>query len=60
MSDIRRRVKNVEKILNLNEEPVTVTIVQFGGVLPPDQVIGNTTTHYVMYDDMVKEQQESE
>jgi len=53
--DISRRVKNVEKRLNLNEKPETVTIVMFGGQLPPDRTEGNLTTHYLMYDEKAKQ-----
>ena len=55
MRDICRRVKNVEKRLNLNEKPKTVTIVQFGNELPPDRIEGNTTIHFVTYDEIGKQ-----
>jgi len=55
MRDMSRRVENVEKKLNLNEKHTTVTIVLFGGELPPDRTEGNFTTHYVMYDEKVKQ-----
>ena len=51
MRDICRRIKNIEKKLNLSEKPIAVTIVCFGGELPPDRTIGNLTTHFVMYDE---------
>jgi len=54
MRDISRRVNNIEKKLNLNEKPGTVTIVLFGDQLPPDRTEGNVTIHYVMYDEMAK------
>jgi len=54
MKDMSRRVKNVEKKLNLNEKHTTVTIVLFGGELPPDRTEGNFTTHYVMHDEIKK------
>jgi hypothetical protein len=50
MRDITRRVKNVEKRLNLSKKPIAVTIVYFGGELPPDRTEGNITYHHVMYD----------
>jgi len=50
MREIDRRIKNVEKRLNLNEKPKTVTTVQFGGELPPDRTEGNITYHHVMYE----------
>ena len=31
MTNIKGRIENIEKKLNLNEKPKTVTIVQFGG-----------------------------
>ena len=52
MRDFRRRIKNVEKRLNLKEEPKTITIVQFGRELSPDRTEGNITYHFVMYDEM--------
>jgi hypothetical protein len=54
MRDISRRIKNVEKRLVLNEKPITITIVQFGGQLPPDWTVGNTTYHLVHYDEIKK------
>ena len=52
MRDIGRRIENVEKRLNLKEEPKTVTIVQFGGELSPNRTEGNIAYHFVMYDEM--------
>ncbi len=54
MRNLNGRIKNVEKSLNLNEKPKTVTIVQFGGELPPDRIEGNTTIHFVKYDEIRK------
>ena len=51
MRDICRRIKNIEKKLNLSEKPKTVTIVQFGAQLPPDRTERNITYHFVMYDE---------
>ena len=55
MRDITRRLNKAEKALSLNEKPKTVTIVQFGGELPPDQIQGNITTQFVMYDEIEKQ-----
>ena len=55
MRDITRRIKNVEKKLALNEKPITITIVQFGNELTPDRIEGNTTIHFVRYDDIAKQ-----
>ena len=50
MRDISKRIKNIEKRLNLNEQPIVITIVKFGGQLPPDRTEGNVTYHFVMFD----------
>ncbi len=55
MRDIGRRLKNIEKRLNLGEKLVTITIVQFGGQLPPGRTEGNITYRYIMYDEKVKQ-----
>jgi hypothetical protein len=55
MSNITRRIKNVEKRLNLKEKPITITIVHFGGQLPPSRTEGNITYHHVMYDEKAKQ-----
>ena len=57
MRDINRRVKNVEKKLNLNKKPITIRIIDFGGggELPPDRTEGNITYHHVMYEEIVRE-----
>lgn len=55
MRNISRRVKNVEKRLNLKEKPITITIVQFGSELPPDRTEGNITYHFVMFDEIEKQ-----
>jgi len=51
MTNIKRRIENIEDKLNLNERSKTVTIVQFGGELPPERTVGNMTIHYVRYDE---------
>ncbi len=48
MSDICRRLKKAEKELNVNQEHKAVTIVHFGGTLPPDRIEGNITYHFVI------------
>ncbi len=55
MRDISRRVKNVEKRLNLSEKPITITIVKYGGQLLPDKTVGNITYHFVMFDEIEKQ-----
>ncbi len=50
MKDMSRRIEKVEKRLNLSEKHKTVTIVQFGGELPPDRIEGNATYHFVMFE----------
>jgi len=55
MIDMSRRLKSIEKKLNLKEETETITIVQFGGELPPDRTNGNTAIHFVLYDEICNE-----
>ncbi len=50
MVNMKRRMEKIEDKLNLSEKPKTVTIVQFGGELPPDRTEGNITYHFVMYE----------
>lgn len=50
MSNISRRVIQVEKKLKRNESPMMITVVQYGGDLPPDRTEGRITTHFVKYD----------
>ena len=60
MSDLNRRLKKIEKSLNVDNEQRVVEIVMFcDGILPPDHCEGNITTHYVRFDDICskKEQQ---
>jgi len=49
MSDMNRRLKKVEKALNVGqEEQRVVEIVMFcDGELPPDHTRGNITIHHV-------------
>ena len=55
MYDINRRLKKIEKAVNVGqEEQKVVEIVVFGGELPPDHTFGNTTIHHVAYEDIVK------
>jgi hypothetical protein len=60
MHEIRRRIKNVEKRLNLGEEHKTVLLIQYGGELPPDRTVGNMTIQHVMYDGAAAENGEIE
>ena len=50
MTNIKRRIKKIEDKLNLSEKPKTVTIVLFGGDLPPGRIEGNTTYQFVMFE----------
>jgi hypothetical protein len=50
MTNMKRRIKNIEDKLNLSEKPITVKIVCFGGELLPDRTQGNITIQYVMYE----------
>ncbi len=50
MSNISRRINKVEKTLKLNESPMAITVVQYGGDLPPDRTEGSITNHFVKYD----------
>ena len=56
MSNMNRRLKKVEKVLNLNEdERPTPAIVFFGGgELPPDPL----GIHYVSYEEICKEKEQ--
>ena len=51
MRDISRRIKNVENRLNLSEKSITITIVMFGGELPPDRKEGNINLHFELYEE---------
>ena len=59
MRNLTRRLNKAEKALNLNEKPKTVTIVLFGGALLPDRTEGNITYHFVLYDEIEKEQRKT-
>ena len=59
MRNLTRRLNEAEKALNLNEKPKTVTIVLFGGELLPDRTEGNITYHFVLYDEIEKEQRKT-
>lgn len=54
MSNLDRRLKKVEKALNIKkEEKRVVEIVIFcDGELPPEQTYGNITIRNVRYDDI--------
>jgi hypothetical protein len=59
MSNLNRRLKKVEKTLNVDKEQLIVEIVRFSdGPLPPEHTDGNITTRYVRYDDICKEKAE--
>jgi hypothetical protein len=49
MRDISRRIKNVENRLNLSEKSITITIVLFGGELPPDRKEAGINVHFELY-----------
>ena len=50
MHNLSRRVTNLEKKLNVDQEHLTVNITYYGsGELPPDHTEGNITCHYVRY-----------
>jgi hypothetical protein len=55
MSDLNRRLKKVEKTLNIDNEQRVAEIVMFNdGPLPPDQTYGNLTIRHVRYSDVIK------
>ena len=56
MHGLRRRIKNVEKSLNLGGEHIIVVVTHYGGELPPEQTVGNMTIRHVMYDGAGKAQ----
>jgi hypothetical protein len=57
MRDISRRIEKVEKILNLNREPIVIDVIDYYGEdnvdLPPDHTEGNITVQHVRYDNGV-------
>lgn len=55
MKSIERRLAKIEDELNVGKEHITVTIILFGGELPPDRTEGNRTYHHVMYDKKAKQ-----
>jgi hypothetical protein len=55
MSDLNRRLKKVEKTLNVDKEQHVAEIVMFNdGTLPPDKTYGNLTICHVRYSDICK------
>ena len=55
MSDLNRRLKRVEKTLNLDKEQRVAEIILFSdGPLPPDEIRGNQTIRHVRYSDVIK------
>lgn len=58
MSDMNRRLKKIEKTLNVDKEQRVAEIVMFcTGQLPSDQTHGNLTIRHVRYDDICKEKE---
>lgn len=52
MTDLNRRLKKVEKALNVDKEQRVAEIVMFSdGPLLSDHTEGNITVHYVRFDD---------
>ena len=56
MSDLNRRLKKIEKALNVGRDAQRVVeIVMFhDGELPPDHTYGNLTIRQVRYEDVCK------
>lgn len=55
MANLNRRLKKVEKALNVDKEQRVAEVVYFAdGPLPPDQTYGNLTIRHVRYDDICK------
>ena len=55
MSDLNRRLKRVEKTLNLDKEQRVAEIILFSdGPLPPDEIQGNRTIRHVRLVDVIK------
>ncbi len=53
MSNINRRLKKIEKAINVHEEKKIVEIVMFcSGELPAEYTHGNITIRHVRYDDI--------
>jgi hypothetical protein len=60
MSDINRRLKRIEKALNVGqeEEPQVLQMIIFGEKLPPDRKLGNTIIRFVRYEDIRKKEEQ--
>ena len=59
MSDLNRRLKKVEKALNVDKEQHVAEIVMFNdGPLQPDKTYGNLTIRHVRYSDICKEKEQ--
>jgi hypothetical protein len=55
MSDLNRRLRKVEKALNVDKEQRVAEIVYFcDGPLPPDKTYGNLTIRHVRFDDVIR------
>jgi hypothetical protein len=46
---IEQRVEKVERKLGIEDEPVVVEIVHFGGPLPPEERRGNVIVRHLAY-----------
>ena len=58
MSNMNRRLKKVEKALNVDKEQRVAEVVWFAdGPLPPDNTHGNLTIRHVRYDDICKKEE---
>jgi len=56
MSNMNRRLKKVEKALNVDKEQRVAEVVWFAdGPLPPDEIQGNRTIRYISYKEFCKE-----
>jgi hypothetical protein len=55
MSDLNRRLKRVEKTLNVDKEQRVAEIILFSDeLLPPDEIQGNRTIRHVRLVDVIK------
>ena len=56
MSDLNRRLKKVEKALNVDEEKRVIQLIMFcKGELLPERTYGNMTIRPVRYDDICRQ-----
>jgi len=55
MSDINRRLKKVEKAMNVHEEKKVAEVALFCvGELPPEYICGNITIRHIRYSDLYR------